>query len=84
MTKTATMGAEEARKMFPSLVESASRGKTTIITKHGKPFAAVVPVAQVRKAKRPGENFLSLRGTGKGMYGDDVARYIDELRNEWD
>ena len=84
MSKTATMGAEEARKMFPSLVESASRGKTTIITKHGKPFAAVVPVAQVRASKRPGENFLGLRGTGKGMYGNDVARYIDELRNEWD
>lgn len=48
MSKAATMGAEEARKMFPSLVESASRGKTTIITKHGKPYAAIVPVAQAR------------------------------------
>lgn len=83
MSKTATMGAEEAHKMFPSLVESANRGNTTIIAKHGKPFAAVVPVMQVRKTKRPGESFLSLRGTGKGMYGTDVARYIDEMRNEW-
>lgn len=84
MDKTATIGASEARKMFSSLMESASRGKITIITKHGKPCAAVVPVAQARVSKRPGEDFLSLRGTGKGMYGNDVARYIDELRNEWD
>ena len=84
MSKSATMGAEEARKLFPSLVESASRGKTTIITKHGKPFAAVVPVAQARTRARAGERFIDLCGTGKGLYGDDAAKYIDELRAEWD
>lgn len=84
MSKAATMGAEEARKMFPSLVESASRGKTTIITKHGKPYAAIVPVAQARARTRVGERFIDLCGTGKGMYGGDVAKYIDELRAEWD
>ncbi len=84
MSRTATMGAEEARKMFPSLVESASRGKTTIITKHGKPYAAVVPVVQARARVRTGERFIDLCGTGKGMYGDNVAKYIDELRSEWD
>ena len=84
MSRTATMGAEEARKMFPSLVESASRGKTTIITKHGKPYAAMVPVVQARARARTGERFIDLCGTGKGMYGGDVAKYIDELRSEWD
>ncbi len=77
------MGAEEARKLFPSLVESANRGKTTIITKHGKPLAAVVPVSQVQTRKRVGENFLALGGSGKGLYGN-VARHIDALRREWE
>ncbi len=84
MSKAATMGAEEARKMFPSLVESASRGKTTIITKHGKPYAAIVPVAQARARTWVGERFIDLCGTGKGMYGGDVAKYIDKLRAQWD
>ena len=84
MSKAATMGAEEARKLFPSLVESASRGKTTIITKHGKPLAALVPVAQARARVRAGERFIDLCGTGKGLYGKDVAKYIDGLRAEWD
>lgn len=83
MSQRKTMGAEEARKLFPSLVENASRGNTTIITKHGKPFAAVVPVSEARARKRAGENFLGLRGTGKGLYGN-VARHVDALRREWD
>ncbi|MEK7878123.1 MAG: type II toxin-antitoxin system Phd/YefM family antitoxin [Pseudomonadota bacterium] len=83
MSQSRMMGAEEARKLFPSLVESASRGQTTIITKHGKPFAAVVPVSEARARQRAGANFLSLRGTGKGLYGN-VARHIDALRREWD
>ena len=78
-----SIGAEEARKLFPSLVESASRGKTTIITKHGKPFAAVVPVGQVRARVRAGERFVDLCGTGKGLYGD-AAKHVDKLRAEWD
>jgi prevent-host-death family protein len=76
MRQNRIMDTEEARKHLPSLVESASRGETTIITKQGKPVAAVVPVAEARARKRVGENFLRLRGTGKGLYGN-VARHID-------
>ena len=82
-----SIGAEEARKLFPSLVESASRGTTTIITKHGRPCAAVVPVALARAPQRRGERFLDLCGTGKGLYGgagNDAAKYINKLRAEWD
>lgn len=78
-----SMGAEKARKLFPALVESASRGKTTIITKHGKPFAAVVPVSQARARARAGERFVDLSSTGKGLYGD-AARHVGKLRAEWD
>lgn len=75
------LGTEEARKQFPSLVERASQGKTTLITRHGKPYAALVPPSQAQA--RRGESFLGLRGSGKGLYGN-VARYLDALRREWD
>ena len=77
------MGAEEARKLFPRVVERASQGKTTVITKHGRPYAAVVPVAQARARRRVGETFLALRGSAKGVYGD-AGKYIALLRDEWE
>lgn len=80
-TNRRILGIEEARKQFPSLVERASQGKTTLITRHGKPCAALVPPTQAQA--RRGESFVSLRGSGKGIYGN-VARYIDALRREWD
>jgi antitoxin (DNA-binding transcriptional repressor) of toxin-antitoxin stability system len=79
MSNRRILGTEEARKQFPSLVERASQGKTTLITRHGKLYAALVPPPQARR----GESFLSLRGSGKGLYGN-VSRYIDALRREWD
>lgn len=83
MARQQSIGAEAARRLFPALVDSASRGQTTIITKRGKPFAAVVPVAQARARVRAGERFVDLSGTGKGLYGD-AAKYVDKLRAEWD
>lgn len=83
MSQRRTMTAKEASKLFPSILENAKRGNTTIITKHGKPVAAVVPVSEACARKRAGENFLGLRGTGKGLYGN-AARNVDALRREWD
>jgi prevent-host-death family protein len=83
LRQSRTIGVEEARKLLSSVLRSASRGKTTIITKHGKPYAAVVPVSAALVRKRVGENFLSLRGTGQGLYAN-VACHVAELRREWD
>ncbi len=46
-----TMGAEDARKQLPSLVTAAAGGRTTIITKHGRAIAAVVPVEALSPVK---------------------------------
>ena len=81
MSNRRVLGIEEARKRFSSLVERASQGKTTLITRHGKPRAALVPPSNAQA--RGGEIFLSLRGSGMGLYGN-VARHIDALRREWD
>jgi antitoxin (DNA-binding transcriptional repressor) of toxin-antitoxin stability system len=82
MAKRKFIGVEEARKIFPSLVDSARHGETTVITRHGKPYAAVGPFDAASIRWRASEGILALRGSGRGLYGD-VARSIDEARREW-
>jgi len=38
----------EAKSQLSALVEDAIRGKETIITKHGKPVARIVPITKPR------------------------------------
>ncbi|MEQ1955249.1 type II toxin-antitoxin system prevent-host-death family antitoxin [Mesorhizobium sp. CN2-181] len=44
-----TMQVREAKASFSALVEAAEKGEPTIITKHGKPTAMVVPIEAARK-----------------------------------
>jgi prevent-host-death family protein len=37
-------GAEEARNQLPDLLDAAKQGRSTIITRHGRPVAALVPI----------------------------------------
>jgi len=37
-------GAEEARNQLPDLLDGAEKGRSTIITRHGRPVAALVPI----------------------------------------
>jgi prevent-host-death family protein len=76
-------GVEEARKNLPALLERASRGHPSVVTKHGRVYAAIVPPHYLRQGKR-GPNILSLRGSGKGLWGPSVKRALDRLRSEWD
>ena len=78
--RNATLGVEEARRRLPQLLADAHRGEVTIITKHGRPYAALVPVEEIRPA-RP-VSVLSLRGSGKGLWGD-VAAHVERMRREW-
>jgi prevent-host-death family protein len=77
-------GLERARNRLPSIVAEANAGKRSIITRHGKPCAAVVPMEDLEKArvKNP-QGILALRGTGKGLWGKDSSRSLAELRDEW-
>ena len=76
-------GAEEARNQLPSLLEAAERGETTVITKHGKPVAALVPIEDLKLAGKQ-MSLLPLEGTGRGLWGEDSARTIREMRDEWE
>lgn len=75
-------GAEEARQQLPAILAEAAAGRTTIITRHGRAIAAVVPAAAARQNKPA--SLLQLAGSGKGMWGKSSAHAIDKLRDEWD
>ena len=82
MTAKRTKGVQEARQELPALIEAAHRGSTTIITKHGKPYAAIVPMSDA-KAKGRGVTVAQLRGTGKKIWKKDAAREVSRMRDDW-
>ena len=74
-------GAEEARATLPELLDAAEDGKTTIVTRRGKPVAAITPArAALRQKPFPDD----LIGSGRGYWGDDSTRTIDAMRDEWE
>ncbi len=75
------IGAEEARARLPELLERANRGSAILITKRGRPYAALVPVERAQRGRRT--LALSLKGTGRGLWGEDPGRTIAALRDEW-
>ena len=79
--KPVSRGAEEARQHLPAILADAAAGRSTIITRHGRAVAAVVPAASLGQA-RP-VSLVSLAGTGRGLWGRDSARTIANLRDEW-
>ena len=82
MSKSIRKGAEEARNQLPSLLEAAEQGRSTIITKHGRAVAALVPMEQfdAMGAQQPLKN---LKGSGKGLWGSDSTETIGRLCDEW-
>ena len=82
MTKPTRKGAEEARNQLPDLLESAEKGRSTIITKHGRPVAALVPLKQY-DATAGQQPLVPLQGSGRGLWGADSVRTLGGLRDEW-
>ena len=82
MTATGRKGAEEARNQLPDLLDAAEKGRSTIITKHGRAVAALVPVAAYGATVRQ-QPLTPLEGSGRGLWGSDSARTIRKLRDEW-
>jgi prevent-host-death family protein len=80
---TATKGAEEARNQLPDLLDAAEAGEATIITRHGRPVAVLVPISTYKTTARQA-SILPLEGTGRGLWGKDSRRTLRRLRAEWD
>jgi prevent-host-death family protein len=83
MSRFVEEGAEEARKNFPTLVNRAAQGQVTVITKHGKACAALVPVSYLARPART-VDIRTLRGSGKGLWGKSVRQAVSKMREEWE
>lgn len=80
-SKPVSKGAEEARQQLPAILAAAAAGRSTIITRHGRAVAAVVPAADL--AQRKPASLQALAGTGRGMWGKTSTHTIATLRDEW-
>jgi prevent-host-death family protein len=83
MSTAQQKGAEEARNQLPDLLDAAENGRSTIITRHGRPVAALVPIAQYGAVDRQ-QSLLPLQGSGRGLWGKDSKRTLRKLRDEWE
>jgi prevent-host-death family protein len=82
MTEATRKGSEEARNQLPNLLEAAENGHSTIITKHGRPVAAIVPL-DAYSAGRAQEPLMSVQDSGRGLWGEDSRKTLRDLRDEW-
>ena len=82
MKKLERKGVEQARNQLPKLIEAAEAGSATVITKRGRPIAALVPLDSYNAAPRQ-QSLLALAGTGPKLWGRNSGRTIGELRDEW-
>jgi len=83
MKTTRRKGAEEARNQLPDLLAAAEKGRSTIITRHGKPVAELVPVGR-HGALSQQRSLLPVAGSGRGLWGEKSTDTLRKLRDEWD
>jgi prevent-host-death family protein len=77
-----SFGAEQARAQLPRILDEAYRGRSTVVTKHGRPYAAIVPAKEALR-RGTGASVLALRGSGRGLWGRNPAGYVARMRKEW-
>lgn len=68
-----TLGVEAARRRLPELLNRAQAGHSTLISRHGKPVAALVPLggripSDPLLRQRQLQALLNLRGSGKACW----------------
>jgi prevent-host-death family protein len=81
MTTVMCKGAEEARNQLADLLDHAEKGRSTIITRYGRPIAALTPIGtDVAAVQQP---LLPVAGSGRGLWGKDSTRAVGKLRDEW-
>ncbi|MBI5506180.1 MAG: type II toxin-antitoxin system Phd/YefM family antitoxin [Deltaproteobacteria bacterium] len=81
MARQQRKGAEEARNQLPALLAAAERGRTTIITRHGRGVAALVPLEEVAGTHQSA--LTPLAGSGRGLWGSDSTHAVRRMRDEW-
>lgn len=82
MSTVPRKGAEEARNQLPDLLDAAEKGQATVITRHGRPVAALVPIEAYGAGVRQ-QSLVPLKGSGCGLWGKNSGRTLRTLRDEW-
>ncbi|MCC7484783.1 MAG: type II toxin-antitoxin system Phd/YefM family antitoxin [Burkholderiales bacterium] len=82
MSKPVCKNAGEARSQLPALLADAARGRATIITRYGRPVAAIVPARDAERGPRQ-QPLSRLAGSGKALWGRESRRSLRRLRDEW-
>jgi prevent-host-death family protein len=82
MAKAREKGAEEARNQLPQLLEDAASGRATVITRRGRPVAALVPLEAYHGSSKQ-RSLLDLEGSGRGLWGRNSRDTLTKLRDEW-
>jgi len=75
------VGAYEAKTRLSQLIDQAAQGEEIIITKHGVPVAALVPVAGPRQ-KDPQAAIAALKDfrRGRRLAGLSIREMVEEGR----
>jgi prevent-host-death family protein len=75
------VGAYEAKTRLSQLIDEAAKGKEIIITKHGVPVAALIPVAGPRQ-KDPQAAIAGIKDfrRGRRLAGLSMREMIEEGR----
>jgi antitoxin (DNA-binding transcriptional repressor) of toxin-antitoxin stability system len=80
-------GLKQARIQLPHVVSEAHAAARSVTIKHGKPYAAVVPLQELEKPKasrKPPQALLALRCAGKDLWGRHAGKTLAALRDKWD
>ena len=79
-----TVGVFEAKTRFSALIADAMRGKTTIVTKNGKPVAEIRPLSPdvVDEKRKAADRIRALRKRLK-LSRIDWRELINEGREIW-
>lgn len=75
MNRPQNKSVEEPRDQFLELLQAAESGQATIITKQGRPVAALVPMETFEAITRQ-KSVLPLTGSGRGLWGKNSTRTL--------
>ena len=81
MAKLQRKDVKEVRRQLAALLAEAEKGRGTLITRHGRSIAALVPVKDVAGSRQ--QALTTVAGSGKAMWGRNSASVVRRLRDEW-
>ncbi|QOR69491.1 type II toxin-antitoxin system Phd/YefM family antitoxin [Ruania alkalisoli] len=73
----ATVSVYEAKSQLSRLIADAERGEETVVTRHGRPVARLVPFSDRRDPRVPG------RWRGRVVIADDFDDFSAEDERDW-